>query len=147
VGCPPTVRHAGALLVSDTLAIHELMLRLLFLALLCSLVVPRAAWGAHLAGHGDLSVAAAVHTHHADHAHEHDGKNPAEHDDALGGEDGDDGLTHEHSPAFAVGSGEVPPELITLSDWPLSAEDQVERETAGEHLRHPDSLLRPPRTA
>jgi hypothetical protein len=34
-----------------------------------------------------------------------------------------------------------------MPGWPLSAEAQVARESVGTHLRHPDFLLRPPRTA
>lgn len=123
------------------------MARLLFLALLCSLIVPRAAWGAHLAGHEELSVAGAVHTHPGDHAHEHEVEASAEHDGALDSEDGNDGLTHEHSPAFALGSAVVLPDSVSLTSCSLGAEAQVERESVGRHLRHPDSLLRPPRTA
>jgi hypothetical protein len=123
------------------------MARLLFLALLCSLVVPRTAWGAHMAGHAELSVAGAVHTHHGDHAHEHDVGDSAEHDGALDSEGGKDGLTHEHSPAFALGSAVVLPDSVSVPSWPLSAEAQAERESVGKHLRHSDSLLRPPRTA
>jgi hypothetical protein len=124
------------------------MTRLLFIVLLCSLVVPRAAWGEHLAGHDQLSVSGAVHTHHGNHAHEHDVQDSAEHDGTLDGENGNDGLTtHDHSTAFAVGSAVVLPDSVTLLPWPLTAEAEVAREPDGKRLRHPDSLLRPPRTA
>jgi hypothetical protein len=123
------------------------MTRLLFLALLCSLVVPRAAWDAHMAGHDELTVAGAVHTHHGDYAHEHEVEDSAEPDGVLDGEDDTDGLTHEHSSAFALGSAVVLPDSVTLASLPQSAEPQVERGSAGRHFRHPESLLRPPRTA
>jgi hypothetical protein len=123
------------------------MVRLLFLVLLCSLVMPRAAWGAHLTGHQELSVAGAVHTHHGNHAHEHDVPDSVEHNGALDGEGGEDGLTHDHSTAFAVGSAVVLPDPVTLSSWQLPVEAKVARERNGKHLRHPESLLRPPRTA
>jgi hypothetical protein len=122
------------------------MFRLMFFALLCSLVVPRAAWGAHLAGHEELSVAGSVHTHHADHAHEH-AKDSTGHNTALDCEDGNDGLTHEHSPSFALGSADFLSDSLSMLVWPLASEAQVARERNGVHLRHPESLLRPPRTA
>jgi hypothetical protein len=119
------------------------MLRLLFLALLCSLIVPRAAWGAHLAGHEELSVAGAAHSHHGDHVHEHGVEKSADRE-AVWDEDG--APTHEHSPALALCSAVVLPDSVTLPVWPLSGEVQIERKSVGERLRHPESLLRPPRT-
>jgi hypothetical protein len=119
------------------------MVRLLFFALLCSLIVPRAAWGAHLAGHEELSVAGAAHTHHGDHVHEHGVENSADHEAVW---DESDALTHEHSPALSLCSAVVLPDSVILPVWPLSAEAQIDRKSVGEFLRHPDSLLRPPRT-
>jgi len=61
--------------------------RILALVLLVSaLVVPRAAWGAHLSGHDDLSSVTAVHSHHDDHAHEYaaQGEDADEQDDEPG---------------------------------------------------------------
>lgn len=116
--------------------------RIFALVLLVSaLVVPRAAWGAHLSGHEDLSSAGAVHSHQDDHAHEHSasGKDAAEQDDAPSD------LTHDYKPAFAVG-GDIPlPEISPVSAviGARSAEGLTEL-----HLRvlsRPDSLLRPPR--
>ena len=116
--------------------------RILALILLVSaLVVPRAAWGAHLSGHEDLSSVGAVHSHHDDHAHEHSasGEEAAAQNDAPGD------LTHDHKPAFAVG-GDIPlPESFPVKAviGARSAEGLTEL-----HLTvfsRPDSLLRPPR--
>lgn len=116
--------------------------RIFALVLLVSaLIVPRAAWGAHLSGHEDLSSIGAVHSHHDDHAHEHSAadEDAAEQDDAPGD------LTHDHKPAFAVG-GDIPlPEVSPINAviGVRSAEGLTEL-----HLRvlsRPDSLLRPPR--
>ena len=118
------------------------MFRIFALVLLVSaLVVPRAAWGAHLSGHEALSSVGAVHSHHDDHAHEHSasGEEAAAQNDAPGD------LTHDHKPAFAVG-GDIPLPEISPVDVVIgarSAEGLTEL-----HLRllsRPDSLLRPPR--
>jgi hypothetical protein len=122
------------------------MVRLLFLALLCSLVVPRVAWSAHVAGHEVLTTAGAVHTHHGDHTHEHDAESSTEHDPVSDTENESDGLTHEHEPAFALGSAVIIPDAVSLTVWPASSEVQVSRESVGRNRKHPDSLLRPPRT-
>ena len=116
--------------------------RILALVLLVSaLVVPRAAWGAHLSGHEDLSSLGAVHSHHDDHAHEHSAtdEDPTEQDDAPGD------LTHDHKPAFAVG-GDIPlPEISPVGAvfGARSAEGLTELHLTV--LSRPDSLLRPPR--
>jgi hypothetical protein len=121
------------------------MVRLLFLALLCSLVVPRVAWSAHVAGHEVLATSNAVHTHHGDHAHEHGAESSAEHDPVRDAENGRDSLTHEHEPAFALGTAVILPEAISLPARSISSEAQVGRESDGRNRKHPDSLLRPPR--
>ena len=116
--------------------------RILTLVLLVSaLVVPRAAWGAHLSGHDVLSSIGAVHSHHADHAHEHSAtdEDAAEQDDAPGD------LTHDHKPAFAV-AGDIPlPEISPVSATIASRSAEGLTELHLRVLSRPDSLLRPPR--
>lgn len=119
-----------------------LVFRILALVLLVSaLVVPRAAWGAHLSGHEDLGSAGAVHSHHDDHAHEHSAGDaePDEQNDAP------DDLTHDHKPAFAIG-GDIPLPEISPVDTVIAARS-VEglNELHLAVLSRPDSLLRPPR--
>jgi hypothetical protein len=119
-----------------------IVFRILTLVLLASaLFVPRAAWGAHLSGHDDLSSVGVVHSHHNDHAHAHaaSGDDAAEQDDVPGD------LTHDHKPAFAVG-GDIPlPEIspVNAAIGARSAEGQTELHL--KVLSRPDSLLRPPR--
>jgi hypothetical protein len=119
-----------------------IVFRFLTLVLLVSaLVVPRAAWGAHLSGHEDLSSVGAVHSHHEDHAHEHSasGEDAAEQDDAPGD------LTHDHKPAFAVG-GDIPlPEISPVSAVIGARSAEGLTELYLRVLSRPDSLLRPPR--
>ena len=114
------------------------MFRILALVLLVSaLVVPRAAWGAHMSGHEDLSSAGAVHSHH--HEHSAGDAEPDEQDDAPGD------LTHDHKPAFAIG-GDIPLPEISPVDTVIAARS-VEglNELHLAVLSRPDSLLRPPR--
>lgn len=116
--------------------------RILALVLLASaLVVPRAAWGAHLSGHEELSSAGAVHSHHDDRAHEHSaaGEDGTEQDNAP------DDLTHDHKPAFAVG-GDMPlPEISPVSAVIGARSPEGLTELHLRVLSRPDSLLRPPR--
>ena len=119
-----------------------IVFRILTLVLLVSaLIVPRAAWGAHLSGHEDLSSIGAVHSHHHDHAHEQSasGEGAVEQDDAPGD------LTHDHKPAFAVG-GDIPLPEMSAVDAVIGAASA--KGLTQLHLRvlsRPDSLLRPPR--
>ena len=118
------------------------MVRILTLILLVSaLVVPRAAWGAHLSGHENLSSVGAVHSHHDDHAHEHSAtdEGAAELDDAPSD------LTHDHKPAFAVG-GDIPlPEISPVNAVIGAPSTEGLAELHLRVLSRPDSLLRPPR--
>lgn len=114
---------------------------LALLMLVSALVVPRAAWGAHLSGHDDLSSINAVHSHHGDHAHEHTAT--GEDADEQGDEPGD--LTHDHAPAFAV-AGDIPLPDATLFGARIGAcslEGVTELNLRA--VSRPDSLLRPPR--
>ena len=127
---------------------HTEMVRLCALLLLaCALIVPRAAWSAHLSGHEELSSASVVHTHHGDHAHEHGEANTAKGE--APGEPATDtrDLTHEHSPSFALGSAVVLPDVASLSVCLRSVDLHGELDPGGGPLQSPDSLLRPPRTA
>jgi hypothetical protein len=124
---------------------------MLFLILLCTLIVPRASWSEHAAGHEELSSANVVHTHHGSHVHEHEN----EHEDAdlvANEADGDpsedqDGLTHEHSPSIALGSALMLPAEIELMAVDLVRSRHLVAKYGGVPLPRPESLLRPPRTA
>lgn len=125
------------------------MLRLLSLLLIvCALVGPRAAWGAHLAGHEELTSGTAVHTHHGDHAHEHAAPAP-EHEAALDAEPDEDGaLTHDHGSADALVSAMLLPNVsANFPDVPTIAGVLFDRARNFGALKHPESLLRPPRLA
>lgn len=120
---------------------------MLFLILLCTLVVPRAAWSAHEAGHEELSSAIVVHTHHGDHVHEREDADTGV--DEAGEDAGDNagGLTHEHSPSIALGAALILPDEIALSTIiPVRSSHDFAR-YGGVPLLRPESLLRPPRTA
>lgn len=116
--------------------------RILALVLLVSaLVVPRAAWGAHLSGHDDLSSAGAVHSHHGDHSHEDEAidSDAGEHDD------GPVDLTHDHRSALAI-AGDIPlPEAAPVGAATATQSTEGITELHLRVLSRPDSLLRPPR--
>jgi len=127
---------------------RPLMFRILALVLLVSaLVAPRAVWGAHLSGHDDLSAAGAAHSHHGEHTHEHDGDTLSvdELSETAGGEQ--DGLTHDHTPSFAIGGAIVLPDEAVLPTLAVTAASNVAVERLGASLSRPESLLRPPRFA
>lgn len=114
---------------------------LAFFMLVSALVVPRAAWGAHLSGHADLSSVNAVHSHHGDNAHEHE----ATGEDAGEQEDEPGDLTHDHAPAFAV-SGDIPlPEAAPINAMTGACFAEALSELHLRMVSRPDSLLRPPR--
>lgn len=114
---------------------------LAFVLLVSALIVPRAAWGAHLSGHDDLSSVGAVHSHHGDHAHEHS----ATGEDADDQDDESEGLTHDHKPAFAV-AGDIPlPEVSPVNAVIGARSTEGGAEPFHRVLARPDSLLRPPR--
>ena len=129
-----------------------------FLILLCSLVVPRAAWGAHETGHEELSSASVVHTHHGSHIHEHSPAHADAHADArdfadvrenLAENDGGvspEGLTHEHGPS-APSTSALLPSGIDLSTMKGADRQHIVANYGGVPLQHPESLLRPPRMA
>ncbi|MCL6250450.1 hypothetical protein M3P36_05245 [Altererythrobacter sp. KTW20L] len=123
-----------------------MLARLSLFLLLCALIVPRTAWDAHLVGHEELAVSGAVHTHHSEHAHEHDDSSGKH---ALAdAQDGDGSLTHDHSPSFALASADVVSNGATADALPLVGRSM--HEARSEHftvVRRPESLLRPPRLA
>ncbi len=114
---------------------------LAFVLLVTALVVPRAAWGAHLSGHDDLSSVGAVHSHHGDRAHEHSATGV----DADDQNDESEGLTHDHKPAFSV-AGDIPlPEVSPVNAVVGARSTEGVTELYLKVLSRPDSLLRPPR--
>jgi hypothetical protein len=122
------------------------MSRLAFALLLIALVFPRTAWSAHLAGHDQLSSAASVHTHHHDHTHEH--ASDATQDDVTPNHsDADAGFTHDHGPSFSLAAALALPDGYDTPTSLAPADLVYERTGVLGALSHPDSLLRPPRTA
>ena len=126
-----------------------MLARFAFIFLICALVVPRAAWGAHLAGHEELTSSSSVHTHHADHAHEHEGKvdsgyqNDADNDSDSAGK----GLTHDHSPSLSLLTALLLPSEMKLSTWFTPLGQRFSLNFGADERSHPGSLLRPPRAA
>ena len=121
--------------------------RFALLLLVCALVVPNAAWGAHLAGHEQMASASAVHTHQADHTHEHadDGTAVDEHvSDETGS---DEGLTHDHSPSLSLATAMLAPDDVRLASWFAAVDLRFDLAFAATALSRPESLLRPPRAA
>ncbi len=122
------------------------MFRFLTLIVLVSaLIVPRAAWGAHLSGHDDLSTAGAVHSHHDDDSHDHDSNQLSADVSSVTGDGEQDGLTHDHSPSFAVSGAIVLPDDAVLPALSVVAASTERTERSGSSLSHLASLLRPPR--
>lgn len=134
---------------------HRGVTRMFFLILLCSLVVPRTAWGAHEAGHERLASAYVVHTHHGDHIHEHAPAN-ADPNDVVdvreksaptNGGVSPEGLTHEHTPSAPSSSALLLPSGIDLSTMKGADRQHLVARYDGNPLQRPEFLLRPPRTA
>ena len=121
--------------------------RFALLLLVCALVVPKAAWGAHLAGHEQMTSASAVHTHHADHAHEHADDSAAADEHGADGTSPDEGLTHDHSPSLSMATAMLTPDDPQLSSWFAPTDLRFARSFAAAALSRPESLLRPPRAA
>lgn len=128
--------------------------RFAFMLLLCALVVPKVAWGAHLGGHEQLATAGAVHTHHAQHVHEDDGNATADAgpeagvvSDKASSSGGEKGLTHDHGPSLTLTAGVLLPQAPELSAWRVADRPIMGRSLPVDALSRPDSLLRPPRAA
>jgi hypothetical protein len=118
---------------------------LILILLVSALIVPRAAWGAHLSGHDDLSAAGAVHSHHGDDSHDHDSNQLSADASSVTGDGEQDGLTHDHSPSFAVSGAIMLPCDAVLHALSVVVASTENMERSGTSLSHPDSLLRPPR--
>jgi hypothetical protein len=126
--------------------------RLFLILLLCALVVPKAAWGAHLAANDPAIPVTAVHTHHGDHLHEADDERVAKAGDqadrANGAHDGEgDGLTHDHSPSLGISGALMLPDDQSVPLWFAPAAVRLDRGFAAAGLSPPQSVLRPPRAS
>jgi hypothetical protein len=114
--------------------------------LICALIVPRVAWGAHEAGHDQPMASMVEHVHHDGHSHQvivdSDDQDLVQHDDRDGG------LVHDHLPADVlsamadVDAGQVAGKALFFASQHL-----LDRNRIGHPSAAPDSLLRPPRTA
>jgi hypothetical protein len=121
------------------------MARLSFIILLFALIVPRAAWGAHMAGHEEISTTA-VHQHHDVDYHSH-GEVDGEISEPLNLNDAG-GIAHNHTPADVLSSIDVPDiggSSGEIRYWPES--HAMDLRSHWFPSPAPPSLLRPPRTA
>lgn len=126
------------------------------LLLISALIVPRMAWSAHEAEHNyERSVA---HVHHGDHTHEvndhaHDEHEDREHMDRehthhSHDDLGDAPLAHDHLAADVLSVMAAIADTIATEQPFFGSEAGVpERRSSGAPSGHPDTLLRPPRTA
>lgn len=124
-----------------------MLARFAFLILICALVVPNAAWGAHLSGHERLSSDVSVHTHHADHAHEQISASVFADEQERDQSGPAKGLTHDHSPSLSLTTALLVPNDANLAPVPAAAAMHFDRTYAADALSRPESLLRPPRGA
>ena len=117
------------------------------LLMICALLMPRMAWGAHMAGHDDLLTASAAHTHHDGHSHE----TASDHElagAALADPDTGDGFTHDHQAAQALVTAVVLPDAVDAPGFrPQDGAARYARLPSHAPPTHADSLLRPPRLA
>lgn len=122
-----------------------MLARFAFLVLLCALVVPNAAWGAHVSGHERLSALASVHTHHDEHAHEQADDTTADDQQDRDQEVPQKGLTHDHSPSHSLTGGMLVSADPESLPWQASGILHFDRSSVADALSRPGSLLRPPR--
>lgn len=123
------------------------MFRLAILSMLiCALIVPRVAWGAHEAGHDQPMASMVEHVHHDGHSHEviveSDDQNLVQHDDR------ESGFVHDHLPADVL-SAMADLDAGHVADGTLffASQHLLDRHRIGHPSAAPDSLLRPPRAA
>jgi len=124
-----------------------MLARFALVLLVCALVVPNAAWGAHLAGHEQLASTSAVHTHHGDHAHEHADAHATADGHGTGDTGSDEGLTHDHGASLALATAMLAPDDAQLASWFAAVDLRFDLAFAATALSRPESLLRPPRAA
>lgn len=122
-------------------------MRLMFLALLCALIIPRVAWGAHMSGQDQALPATVSHVHHDDHAH------PVADPDVKGSQEDVEperhgGLAHNHLPADVLSAmGDVNADPYETAWFYGASLHSLDRRSDRTPAQAPDSLLRPPRTA
>jgi hypothetical protein len=121
--------------------------RLVLIALICALVVPRMAWETHLAGHEAMSTAAVVHSHHSDHMHEQDADQPAPDRTAAHEDEADGGIRHDHTPMHAVSTAMLPDDVPVLATWFAPTEMLFDLTSTARACAHTECLVRPPRAA
>lgn len=123
------------------------MNRLMFLALLCALLIPRVAWAAHISADDQSRPASVSHVHHDGHSHvvvhsEDDGSREGDSPDSHGG------LAHNHLPADVLSvMGQGDPGLQDVEISFARSTHSLDRRSDRPPTEAPDSLLRPPRTA
>lgn len=123
------------------------VMRMMFLALLCALIIPRVAWGAHMSGHDQSLPASVSHVHHDDHTHI-----AADSDEKGSQEDGKmerhGGLAHNHLPADVLSMmGDGNADTYNTGWFYGGSSYSLDRRSERPPAQAPKSLLRPPRTA
>lgn len=121
--------------------------RFALFVLICALVVPSAAWDAHVSGHDELSSQASLHTHHADHAHEQSGDTALEDQQERSQGAPGKALTHDHGPSQSLSAGLLASVGPTPLSWPASDIMHFVRNSTDDAQSRQQSLLRPPRHA
>lgn len=116
------------------------------LMLVCALIVPRLAWGAHEAGHDQSVDSITQHVHHDGHSHEV--VVDVENVHLTNGDNGEGGLLHNHLPAdvLSVMAGSNAAD-DTGNAFLFASLHLIDRHRTGQPSVAPDSLLRPPRAA
>jgi len=124
------------------------VLRLLFIALIFSLVVPRVAWGAHISEHEEAIGSVATHVHHDDHSHTASPDEASEHAHDSSASDEPEGFAHNHLPVDVLSvMAEVDSSSFGISAPFSDSSHSLDRRSDEAPTKAPDSLLRPPRTA
>ncbi|KEO86026.1 hypothetical protein EH30_09255 [Erythrobacter sp. JL475] len=121
--------------------------RFALLILVCALVVPKTAWGAHLAGHEQMASASAVHMHHADHAYEDATDEAPVAGEGSDGTSPDQNMVHDHGPSSSLNAALAQTGDIGIGAWVSATNLTFDRDYAANAHSHPESLLRPPRNA
>lgn len=124
-----------------------MLVRFALLLLVCALVVPKTAWGAHLAGHEQLSASFSVHMHHADHAHEQMTDEAQDADEGSDGASPDQSMVHDHGPSLSLNAALAQTGDLGIEAWVSASNLTFDRDYAANAHSHPESLLRPPRNA
>lgn len=121
---------------------------LTFLLLVSALIIPRAAWAAHEAGHDQPMGSAVEHVHHGDHTHDLAmDDHPGDHASPDGPE-GESGLVHDHLPVDVLSAfADLDSDRNAMLAPVFASRHALDRRPDDDPATSSASLLRPPRTA